>query len=175
MLLERLLNVPDMGAEGTHKRALLLINLDDFKKLNDAHGNQIGDLLLQEVGRRLIACVRGADTVARCGGDDFAVLLDDLGNIPEPAASQAKIVAEKIRTALSQTYMLDGRECHSPCSIGITVFGDEPKNAHQIFQQAELPCVKQGSRAATPHTSLTLPCKVLPMPARQLRKISTKR
>jgi diguanylate cyclase (GGDEF)-like protein/PAS domain S-box-containing protein len=138
MLLERLLNVPDMGAEGTHKRALLLINLDDFKKLNDAHGNQIGDLLLQEVGRRLIACVRGADTVARCGGDDFAVLLDDLGNIPEPAASQAKIVAEKIRTALSQTYMLDGRECHSPCSIGITVFGDEPKNAHQIFQQAEL-------------------------------------
>ena len=137
LLLERLQHRPDTGAGDTHKRALLFINLDDFKKLNDVHGNQIGDLLLQEVARRLVACVRGADTVARCGGDDFAVLLDDLGEIPEPAASQAKIVAEKIRAALGQTYMLDGHECHCPCSIGITVFGDEQVTAHQVFQQAE--------------------------------------
>ncbi len=137
LLLERLQHRPDTGAGDTHKRALLFIDLDDFKMLNDALGHQTGDLLLQEVARRLAACVRGADTVARCGGDDFAVILEDLGEIPEPAASQAKIVAEKIRAALGQTFMLDGHECHCPCSIGITVFGDEPVTAHEVFQQAE--------------------------------------
>ncbi len=138
LLLERLQHRQETGAGDSRKRALLFINLDEFKKLNDAFGQQTGDLLLQEAARRLTACVRGADTVARCGGDDFAVILDDLGEIPEPAATQAKIVAEKIRAALAQTYMLDGHECHCPCSIGIAVFGDEAESAHQVFQQAEL-------------------------------------
>ena len=137
MLLERLQPISDAGGGDSHKRALLLIDLDEFKKLNDALGLQAGDMLLQEVARRLTACVRGADTVARCGGDDFAVILDDLGETPEPAATQAMIVAQKIRAALGQTYMLDGHECHSQCSIGVTVFGDEPVSAHQVFQQAE--------------------------------------
>jgi diguanylate cyclase (GGDEF)-like protein/PAS domain S-box-containing protein len=137
LLLDRLQHAPSTVAGDSSKRALLLIDLDEFKKLNDTHGQQTGDLLLQEVARRVTACVRGADTVARCGGDDFAVILDDLGEIPEPAASQAKIVAEKIRAVLGQTYMLDGHECHCSCSIGITIFGDEPVTAHQVFQQAE--------------------------------------
>jgi diguanylate cyclase (GGDEF)-like protein/PAS domain S-box-containing protein len=138
LLLERLQHAPNTVAGDSRKRALLFIDLDEFKKLNDALGQQTGDLLLQEAARRLTACVRGSDTVARCGGDDFAVILNDLGEMPEPAATQAKIVAEKIRAALAQTYMLDGHECHCPCSIGVAVFGDEPVSAHQVFQQAEL-------------------------------------
>ena len=156
LLFERLQHAPDTGTGHPHKRALLFINLDDFKKLNGALGNQVGDLLLQEVARRLVACVRGADTVARCGGDDFAVILDDLGDIPEPAASQAKIVAEKIRTVLGQPYMLDGHECLSPCSIGIAVFGEEPDSVHQIYQHAEL-AMRQAKAAGGDNTHFFVP------------------
>jgi diguanylate cyclase (GGDEF)-like protein/PAS domain S-box-containing protein len=138
LLLDQLQLAPGGGDGDSYKRALLFINLDEFKKLNDVLGHQTGDFLLQEAALRLIACVRGADTVARCGGDDFAVILDDLGEIPEPASTHAKKVAEKIRVALGQPYMLDGHECHCPCSIGITVFGDEPESAEQVYQHAEL-------------------------------------
>lgn len=138
LLLERLkvAQIRDGGEPGD--RALLFLDLDEFKKLNDTLGHEAGDLLLQEVARRLTACVRGADTVARCGGDEFAVLLEGLGKMPEPAATHAQLVANKIVAALSHPYLLAGRECHCRCSIGIAAFGGDQESPHLVLQQAEL-------------------------------------
>ena len=151
LLLERLHGAQDKGAEDPRDRALLYIDLDEFKKVNDTLGHRFGDLLLQEVAGRLTACVRGADTVARCGGDDFAVLLEDLGKIPEPAATHAQFVAGKIVASIAQPYFLDGRECHCRCSIGIAIFGNEPAIPDQVLQQAELALhqAKRDGRNAT--------------------------
>ncbi len=118
--------------------ALLFIDLDDFKNLNDTLGHQIGDLLLQEVARRLTASVRTTDIVARLGGDEFVVALDDLGNHPDSAAAQAETVADKIRDIVRQPYRLEGHVCLSACSIGITVFGDRQASANKILQQADI-------------------------------------
>ena len=76
-------------------RALLFVDLDNFKTLNDTLGHQTGDLLIQETARRLVACVRDTDTVGRLGGDEFVLMLEDLSEIPEEAAAQARAVGEK--------------------------------------------------------------------------------
>lgn len=138
LLLERLERSLAIGAGDSRERALLLLDLDNFKKFNDALGHDAGDLLLQEVGRRLIACVRGDDTVARCDGDEFAILLEGLGAIPNPATEQAEFVAAKICTVLGQPYSIAGYEYQCDCSIGITIFGSDPHSAPQVLQQAEL-------------------------------------
>ena len=138
LLLDRLKGIPGRNGGISHELALLLLDLVEFKKLNETRGHQIGDLLLKEVARRLTACLRGTDIVARCGGDEFAVLLESLGKIPEPAATHAQLVAGKIVAALSLPFSLAGQEFHCHCSIGITIFGDEPASPHQVLQQAEL-------------------------------------
>jgi len=119
-------------------RALLFIDLDDFKTLNDTLGHQVGDLLLQEVAHRLTASVRAADSVARLGGDEFVIMLDDLSELPDAAAAQAETVADKIRDVVGQPYRLDGHECLSACSIGVTVFGDQRESVNEILQQADI-------------------------------------
>src|ERR1035437_3247325 len=86
--------------------ALMILDLDNFKPLNDAHGHLVGDLLLIEGARRLSACVREVDTVARIGGDEFVVLLSDLNSDKAESTSQAGIIAEKICLSLSETYWL---------------------------------------------------------------------
>jgi diguanylate cyclase (GGDEF)-like protein len=118
--------------------ALLFIDLDQFKTLNDTLGHQTGDLLLQEVARRLPSCVREADTVARLGGDEFVVMLEDLSETAEDAAEQAKTAAEKILAAVAQPYLIATHECRSTASIGITVFGDRKESADAILQQADI-------------------------------------
>jgi diguanylate cyclase (GGDEF)-like protein/PAS domain S-box-containing protein len=138
LLLERLKGAPGRDGTISRERALLLLDLDEFKKLNDTRGHQVGDLLLKEIARRLTTCVRGADTVARCGGDEFAVLLESLGKIPEPAATHAQLVAGKVVAALGHPYSLAGQQHHCHCSIGITIFGGEPGSPHRVLQQAEL-------------------------------------
>ncbi|MGA9709531.1 MAG: bifunctional diguanylate cyclase/phosphodiesterase, partial [Candidatus Sulfotelmatobacter sp.] len=120
------------------KRALLFVDLDDFKTLNDTLGHHIGDLLLQEVARRIIASIRETDTVARLGGDEFVVLLQELSETPEDAAAQAKTVAEKILATIHQPYLLDGRECRSSSSVGITVFGNPEDSTNEVLQQADI-------------------------------------
>ena len=138
LLLDRLKGDPDTDDGNARERALLLLDLDEFKKLNDTRGHQAGDLLLKDVARRLTACVRGADTVARCGGDEFAVLLESLGKIPEPAATHAQFVAGKIVEALGRPFPLGDQEYHCHCSIGIAVLGNEPGSPDLVMQQAEL-------------------------------------
>jgi diguanylate cyclase (GGDEF)-like protein len=117
---------------------LLFVDLDNFKTLNDTLGHQTGDLLLQEAARRLTACVREADTVGRLGGDEFVLMLEDLSDLPEDAAAQAKAVGEKILSVVTQPYQLNGRECRSSASIGISVFGGRRENSNEILQQADI-------------------------------------
>ncbi len=138
LLLDRLRQTLAVSARSNRKRALLFVDLDDFKTLNDTVGHHIGDLLLQEVSRRILATIREADTVARLGGDEFVVLLQELSDVAEEAAAQAKTVAEKILTTLHQPFLLDGRECRSSSSIGITVFGSPQSSTNEVLQQADI-------------------------------------
>lgn len=138
LLLDRLRQTLTAGVRSKHKRALLFVDLDDFKTLNDTLGHHIGDLLLQEVARRITAGIRETDTVARLGGDEFVVLLQDLSDVAEDAAVQAKSIAQKILTTVNQPYLLAGRECRSSSSIGITIFGDPGDSTNEVLQQADI-------------------------------------
>jgi diguanylate cyclase (GGDEF)-like protein/PAS domain S-box-containing protein len=138
MFLERLQRALTFDRRNGRKRALLFVDVDNFKTLNDTLGHHIGDLLLQEVARRITSCIRETDTPARIGGDEFVLMLESLSESQEEAASQAKQVAEKILTRIAEPYALSGRESISTSSIGITVFGNGNENGTQILQQAEI-------------------------------------
>jgi diguanylate cyclase (GGDEF)-like protein/PAS domain S-box-containing protein len=138
LLLERLHQALTASRRTHQKRALLFVDLDDFKKLNDTLGHQIGDLLLQNVAQRLTACIREVDTVARLGGDEFVVMLEGLSHDQDEAASQAQHIGEKILLAFSDSFQLNGHECRSSCSIGITIFGDSEAETAAILQQADI-------------------------------------
>jgi diguanylate cyclase (GGDEF)-like protein/PAS domain S-box-containing protein len=138
MLLERLRQSMVAGTRSGRMRALLFVDLDNFKTLNDTLGHQTGDLLLQEAARRLTGCVRNGDTLGRLGGDEFVLMLEDLSELPEDAAAQAKAVGEKILFTIAQPYMLDSRVCRSSASIGISVFGDRREDSNEVLQQADI-------------------------------------
>jgi diguanylate cyclase (GGDEF)-like protein/PAS domain S-box-containing protein len=118
--------------------ALLFLDLDNFKDLNDTHGHDVGDLLLQQVGRRLQECVRGADTVARFGGDEFVVMLQGLAHAPAESARQAELVARKVIASLNLPYMLGTVEHHSTPSLGVTLLVAESKTVDEVLKQADL-------------------------------------
>jgi diguanylate cyclase (GGDEF)-like protein/PAS domain S-box-containing protein len=138
LLLDRLKQALTTSTRVPRKMALLFVDLDHFKILNDSLGHQAGDQLLQEVALRLTATVRESDTVARLGGDEFVVMLGNLTGTPEDAAAQAKAVAEKISAALGKSCLSNHRKLHSHSSIGITVFGSPHRNPNEILQQAEI-------------------------------------
>jgi len=117
--------------------ALLFIDLDRFKLLNDTFGHDYGDLMLVEVANRIKSCVREMDTVARLGGDEFVVLLESLGSERENAVHKAGLVAEKIREVLTHPYILKDREHRSSPSIGISLLhgGEEP--VEDLIRQAD--------------------------------------
>ncbi|MGO9316851.1 MAG: PAS domain S-box protein [Terracidiphilus sp.] len=136
-LMERLRQPLDSG-RNVHSQALLLVDLDHFKTLNDTLGHQTGDLMLQETARRIVACTHEDDTVCRLGGDEFVVLLEARGRVAEEAAAMAKAVGEKILAAIDQPCLLGDHECLSTASIGIAVFGDGQDSTNEILQQAEI-------------------------------------
>jgi diguanylate cyclase (GGDEF)-like protein len=138
LLADRLTQILDAAAQSKLMGALLFIDIDNFKALNDTLGHKTGDMLLQEVARRLIACVRDSDTVARLGGDEFVVILGGLSRLPEEAAARAKLVAEKILALLCQIYRVNARECHCTTSIGITVIGELPDSIDDVLQRADI-------------------------------------
>ncbi|PUA16499.1 EAL domain-containing protein [Glaciimonas sp. PCH181] len=121
-----------------HSGALLFIDLDNFKTINDTLGHDKGDLLLQQAALRLSRCVSVSDTVARLGGDEFVVLLLGLDVVPEQAALQAKAVGEKILKILSKPYQIAGIENHGTASIGITQFSDQQGSVGELLKQADL-------------------------------------
>ncbi|WP_296446115.1 bifunctional diguanylate cyclase/phosphodiesterase [Rhodoferax sp. UBA5149] len=139
ILMDRLEQALTTGLRHHRQGALLFVDLDDFKTLNDTLGHAKGDLLLTQVAQHLLASVREGDTVARLSGDEFVVLLEGLSENARDAATQAEARAEKILKTLDQTYQLaDGRH-HSTCSIGITLFGSEQqKSVEEPLKRAEL-------------------------------------
>jgi diguanylate cyclase (GGDEF)-like protein/PAS domain S-box-containing protein len=125
LLLDRLEQAMAASCRHQRKGALLFVDLDNFKILNETISHVSGDLLLEQVARRLSTCIREGDTVARVGGDEFVVMLQDLSEIALEAATQAEAVGDKILTVLDQTYELAHHEYHGTASVGITLFGGE--------------------------------------------------
>jgi diguanylate cyclase (GGDEF)-like protein/PAS domain S-box-containing protein len=118
--------------------ALLFIDMDNFKTLNDTLGHDMGDLLLQQVAQRLESCVREGDTVARLGGDEFVVMLEDLSEQTLDSATQTEIIGNKIMAILNQPYQLDTHEYHSTPSIGVTLFNGQEQSSEELLKQADI-------------------------------------
>ncbi len=118
--------------------ALLFIDLDNFKTLNDTLGHDKGDLLLQDVAKRLAAFVREGDTVARLGGDEFVIMLENLDVDATEAARLAETVGDKVLAVLGQPYQLAGHEHRSTSSVGITLLGGHDTSADDLLKQADL-------------------------------------
>ena len=112
--------------------AMLLIDLDHFKTLNDTMGHDAGDQLLVEAAKRMVACVRATDTVARLGGDEFAVILGSV-----PSAQLAERVAGNMLTALSAPFHIKTENAHVSASIGITFYPDDAKDAEWLMKNAD--------------------------------------
>lgn len=138
MLMDRLQHALAGSARSGACGALLFIDLDHFKTLNDTLGHDKGDLLLQQVAHRLMDAVREEDTVARLGGDEYVVMLEGLDAQRTVAAGQATQVGEKIIGALNAPYRLAGHEYHSTPSIGLTLFSGHEMALDELLKQADL-------------------------------------
>ena len=138
LLFDRLQHAIAASSRSGRYCALLFIDLDNFKTLNDTLGHDAGDLLLQEVSRRLATCLREGDTAARLGGDEFVVLLENLSENAQEAATQAETTGEKIHGALNQTYQLANHEYNGTPSIGVTLFTDHQDTVDELLKRADL-------------------------------------
>ncbi len=138
LLRERLQHALVGCARGHARGALLYLDLDNFKIVNDMLGQEKGDQLLLEVAKRLQSCIREMDTAARLGGDEFVVMLEDLNGDAREAGTQALGVGEKILAALEKPYVLNGKEYRTSASIGVTLFESSDDNADVLLQRADL-------------------------------------
>ncbi|MBC7618656.1 MAG: EAL domain-containing protein [Candidatus Saccharibacteria bacterium] len=138
LLMDRLQHALHNSGRDGLMGALLFIDLDNFKDLNDTQGHDMGDRLLKQVAIRLGECVREVDTVARLGGDEFVIILSKLSSDPAEAAAQAEIVGGKILATLNQSYSLGTRDHHSTPSIGITLFDDHRLSIDELLKRADL-------------------------------------
>jgi diguanylate cyclase (GGDEF)-like protein/PAS domain S-box-containing protein len=125
------------GRAGRHG-ALLFLDLDNFKLLNDTMGHDVGDLLLREVARRLRRALREGDHLARLGGDEFVIVLENLGLTPTEATTEVHAVGRKLLELLHEPFDLAGRQCASSPSIGATLFDGAPTNIDTLLRQADL-------------------------------------
>jgi diguanylate cyclase (GGDEF)-like protein/PAS domain S-box-containing protein len=138
LLLDRLRQVLATSSRIRLHGAILFVDLDDFKTLNDTQGHDIGDLLLRKVSQRLTMCVREGDTVARLGGDEFVVMLQALSEDDTEAVFQTRTVAEKILGNLKEPYELVGHDYRSSGSIGITLFDGNGESVEDLLKRADL-------------------------------------
>ena len=138
LLLDRLQQSIVSSMRSKRIGALLFIDLDNFKTLNDTLGHDIGDLLLQKVAERLTTCVREGDTVSRFGGDEFVVMLEHLEEEELDAAAQTEIIANKILAMLNRQYQLDALSYHSTPSIGATLYGARKQGIEELLKQADI-------------------------------------
>ncbi|MFZ5524071.1 MAG: sensor domain-containing protein [Pseudomonadota bacterium] len=146
LLLDRLKQALASSARSGREGALLFIDLDNFKILNDTLGHDTGDLLLQQVAQRLAPCVREGDTVARLGGDEFVVMLESLSEQALVAAAKTQEIGEKILATLNKTYQLGPYESHSTASIGVTLFKGHEQGVDELLKQADI-AMYQAKRA----------------------------
>ncbi len=138
LLMDRLGHALETSERIGREGALLFIDLDNFKALNDTLGHEIGDLFLQQVARRLTSCVRESDTVARLGGDEFVVLLENLSGQAIQAATQTEVIGTKILAALSQACHLATNEYRCTASIGATLFNANSQTTDELMKQADI-------------------------------------
>jgi len=146
VLIDRLSQIMAVNKRTGCHGALIFLDLDNFKLVNDTHGHEVGDLLLMAAADRLKDCVREVDTVARFGGDEFAVMISELSVDESESAAQAGIVAEKIRAAMARPYALQVRhegaaeatvEHQCTASIGVALFGKNDANMDDILKWAD--------------------------------------
>ena len=138
LLVDRLQQVLVNGARSGLTTAVLFVDLDNFKTLNDTRGHEVGDLLLKDVAQRLRSCVREQDTVARLGGDEFVVVLQNLSSDAPEAAAQARTLGELILAQLRQPYELAGHEHHFTASIGVTLLNHQRDSVDEVLKQADM-------------------------------------
>jgi diguanylate cyclase (GGDEF)-like protein/PAS domain S-box-containing protein len=132
LLNDRLAQAVRMAMRNRKKLAVLFMDLDNFKNINDSLGHQVGDMLLRAVADSLHHCVRAEDTVGRLGGDEFLVILQDIEQ-----GEQAIPVAEKILAAMARPFMLAGQEVHTTGSVGISIFPDDGQTPDDLIRQAD--------------------------------------
>lgn len=132
LLGDRLEQATHVALRNNQKVALLFMDLDNFKYVNDSLGHHVGDMLLRGIAERLLDCVRDEDTVARIGGDEFLVVLPDLDK-----AEQAVPVADKILNTMAQPFSLSEHQVYSTISIGISIFPDDGKTAGELIKHAD--------------------------------------
>jgi diguanylate cyclase (GGDEF)-like protein/PAS domain S-box-containing protein len=138
LLLDRLHQAIAKAARHHLQGAVLFVDLDNFKSLNDTMGHDMGDRLLEIVALRLTEVTRETDTVARLGGDEFVILLEDLGGAQQQALDNAAAVAGKVLESLSRCYLLDGHELRSTPSIGVVLFGAGQHSVNDLLRQADM-------------------------------------
>lgn len=126
------------SARSLHHGAVFMIDLDNFKYINDTKGHAIGDLLLIEMAKRLKSCVREGDTVARLGGDEFVIMLEILSKDADQAALQAEVLGNKILKVCSQPIMITGEELHCTLSIGISLFTMPVASSEEMLKRADI-------------------------------------
>nr|WP_297751365.1 EAL domain-containing protein [Hydrogenophaga sp.] len=139
LLLDRLQQVLAASSRSGQHGALMFIDLDNFKILNDTLGHHMGDQLLQKVAQRLTKSVRKTDMVARLGGDEFVIMVDDLSTDPEAAAFKARALADKVLNTLREPFQLTGgHQHHATPSIGVTPFNGQQSDVGELLKQADL-------------------------------------
>jgi diguanylate cyclase (GGDEF)-like protein/PAS domain S-box-containing protein len=139
LLIERLQHALTVSVRRQRYGALLFLDVDNFKTINDIVGHDAGDLMLQEVATRQQANLRQSDTIARIGGDEFVVLLEELDNTIGGAASYAKEVADKLLASLSQPYRIRGREFPGSVSIGVALWGsDATEDVNDLLRRSDM-------------------------------------
>ncbi|MGE0098768.1 MAG: EAL domain-containing protein [Hydrogenophaga sp.] len=138
LLLDRLQQALAASARSGQHGALMFIDLDNFKILNDTLGHHMGDQLLQKVAQRLTKSVRKTDMVARLGGDEFVVMVDDLSTDAEAAAFKARALAEKVLNTLREPFQLTGHQHFATPSIGVTSFTGQQSDVGELLKQADL-------------------------------------
>jgi diguanylate cyclase (GGDEF)-like protein/PAS domain S-box-containing protein len=157
LLNDRLGQAMAASKRSGHYGAVMFLDLDNFKPLNDTHGHDVGDLLLVEAAQRITNCVREMDTVARFGGDEFVVMLNELDMDKELSVARAGVVAEKIRVTLADPYLLTRKqeggveimvEHHCTSSIGVVLFINHEANQEDIIKWADMAMyqAKEGGR-----------------------------
>jgi diguanylate cyclase (GGDEF)-like protein/PAS domain S-box-containing protein len=137
-LVDRLHRALAISARHGRDGALIFIDLDLFKDLNDAKGHSFGDMLLKQVGERLSTCVREGDTVARLGGDEFVVLLEDLGANPVEAEALTETVSAKILAVFGRPFQLADYQHHITASIGATLFQGHRDSVDELLRRADI-------------------------------------